>query len=175
SASSCTAGAWLPGTVSASSAIVRLGVQPRMEHSGLTPSNGTRPPLMGASMPRTISWRISQPTARAWPDSQAMSTSSWNTSPPSSCRHGVRSGMSKAAAPEPASSPCLLIVYCTKAPRSTQGYTGFGGLFARNIEERPDCAGALHTPIPLELELVTRVDGEDLEGRAGDSTASGGI
>jgi len=57
-----------------------------------------------------ISWRTSQPTARAWSDSQAMSTNSWNTSPPFSCRYGVRSGMSKAAAPEPASSPCRPIV-----------------------------------------------------------------
>src|SRR6266852_272141 len=44
-----------------------------------------------------------------------MSTSSSHTSPLCSCRHGGRSGMSKADAPEPASSPCRPITCWDKS------------------------------------------------------------
>ena len=106
SVSSCTAGAWLPGTALKSSAIARLGVLHRIAYGGSTPSNVTKPPLMGAYMRRTISWHTSQPTVPAWSESPAMLMSLLNTSPPSSYRPSGRSGMSKADAPEHASSHC---------------------------------------------------------------------
>jgi hypothetical protein len=74
----------------------------------------------------THSWHTSQPTVRAWSDSLAMSTSSSNTSPDSSCRHGGRSGRSKAGAPGHASSPCRPTGCWYKSPRQGGGFLAQG-------------------------------------------------
>jgi hypothetical protein len=65
--------------------------------------------------------RADDPVARQLlqSDPPAMSMSSWNISPGSSCRHGGLFGRSKAGAPGYASSPCRPIGYWNKSPRQT--------------------------------------------------------